>query len=86
MNNQYTIEFQQVYKSAEIITGERCNAISFTNKGTDTVYINQLPLEAGESLSINGNIGEHDKTLYKVAWLAAATSKKCYIQIKRYTK
>ncbi len=83
-NLTYTIEFQQVTNNKNIITGNKCNAISFTNKGTDTVYINNSPLATNESLSINGHIGEYDKTTYKVQWQSGATSKSLLVQIKRY--
>jgi hypothetical protein len=84
MNRTYNIETQLVTKSQAIITGERCNAISFTNRGTDTVYINTEPVPQNETISINGLEGEFDKTVYNVAWLSGATSKSLYIKIKRY--
>ena len=83
-NITYNIETQLVTKSQAIITGERCNAISFTNRGTDTVYINTEPLPTNETISINGLENEYDKTVYNIAWIAAATSKNLYIKIKRY--
>lgn len=83
-NRTYTIETKQINKFEDIITGERCNAISFTNRGTDTCYINNEPLPEGESISINGLEGEFDKTTYRVSWLPAATSKSLFVKIKRY--
>ncbi len=83
-NTTYTIETQSVFENKQIITGDRCNAISFTNRGTDTVYVNNEPLPENESMSINGLDGEHDKTNYKINWLPGATSKALYIKIKRY--
>lgn len=43
-----------------------CNAISFTNTGTTTAYINKYTLTVGATLTIAGNYGEIDTTEYKL--------------------
>ena len=79
----YRIEFELVNDSKDI-RKKGHNAISFTNRGTDTAYINNEELPAGETLSINGLEGETDTTKYTVKWLSAATSKNVKVKQKFY--
>lgn len=64
MIQQYRTEIAQYSETIKI--DGNCNAISFINNGTVTVYINKYPLLAGTSLSIDGNAGEIDKTMYNI--------------------
>lgn len=79
----YRIEFELVNDNKDV-RKKGHNAISFTNRGTDTVYINNEELPAGETLSINGLEGEIDTTAYQIKWLAAATSKNLKVKQKFY--
>lgn len=79
----FKIEFDLINDNKDVLKKNH-NAISFTNRGTDTAYINNEELPAGETLSINGLEGETDKTNYSVKWLAAATSKNIRVKQKFY--
>ena len=82
---KYRIDFQQIQSTKEIISNG-CNAISFTNRGTDTATINNEPLPAGETMSINGLEGEQDFTKYQIKWATGATSKLVCVKMKIYDK
>lgn len=45
-----------------------CNRIIFINKGTKVAYINDYPMNPLESIELPGELGEQDKTNYKIAF------------------
>lgn len=79
----YHILFSSLLANGIVLT-ENANAISFTNKGADTVYINNYPLAQNETIALNGLEGEIDKSTYTIAWLPSATDKQLFIQKKIY--
>ena len=62
MDRRYRNENQFYTTNQRIISN--CNAINFVNTGTITVYINNFPVTAGNSLSYGGNQNEIDVTEY----------------------
>ena len=79
----YHILFSSLLANGIVLT-ENCNAISFTNKGADIVYINDYPLAQNETIAFNGLEGEIDKSTYTIAWRSTATDKQLFIQRKMY--
>jgi len=62
-----------------------CNAIIFTNRGSNTALINGQPLLQGETMANNGLPGEMDTTRYQVRFTGAGTNE-LYIRRKLYVK
>jgi len=69
MDRKYRNE-NQFYSTNQRILGN-CNAINFVNTGTITVYINNFPVTAGNSLSFSGNENEIDGTEYFIDFRGA---------------
>ena len=53
------------YRSAQQVEAN-CIAIEFINKGTDTVYVNDLPLSTNQSQSIAPPDGYIDRSKYEI--------------------
>lgn len=53
------------YRSAQQVEAN-CIAIDFINKGTDTVFVNDLPLTGGQSISIAPPDGYIDRSKYEI--------------------
>lgn len=57
-----------------------CIAIAFFRPLTsNAVSINGIPLEAGQTLSINQNVGDFDVTQYQVDFTAGASTNELYV-------
>jgi hypothetical protein len=57
-----------------------CIAIAFFRPLTsNAVSINGIPLEAGQTLSINQNVGDLDVTQYQVMFTAGASTNELYV-------
>lgn len=69
---RYRTQFETV-NQAQRIDASGCNAITFVNKGTATAQVESFPLSAGESLSIEGNPGDKDFSLYNIVFPGAGT-------------
>lgn len=50
------------------LDAQKCNVITFVNKGTATANIGSFPLATGESISFEGGIGEIDSTVYLITF------------------
>ncbi len=66
MQNKYVIEVIEISKNTDLES--KCNAITFLNTGSNIVKINNVSLQPNGigSLSIQGNVGEIDSTVYKI--------------------
>lgn len=62
------------------------NAIMFYNDGVATVFINNQPLPSKQTFSIEGNIGEINKTVYLLTWppLTPDADKSVFVTVKTY--
>jgi hypothetical protein len=78
---KYIIDTMTVSSAQNVDAG--CNAIIFTNRGTNTALINGQPLLEGESMANNGLPGEMDTTRYSVRFSGAGTNE-LYIRRKLY--
>lgn len=62
----YTIETDFIGENKILPMDGQVNAICFTNRGTNPVYINGEPLAQNQSISNNGQEGEMDKSTYNI--------------------
>lgn len=81
MNYKYETE---VVTSEQTQVRAKCSGILFINSGTVTVSINNFPLLAGASLSLDTNDNAIDQTIYSLSWAAAGGQ--ITIWRKHYTK
>ena len=57
-----------------------CIAIAFFRPLTsNAVSINGIPIEAGQTLSINQNVGDFDVTQYQVMFTSGASTNELYV-------
>lgn len=63
---KYTIQSEFLAENKVLDVNENLNAIVFTNRGTNPVYINGEPLNEDQSFSNNGQADELDKTRYDI--------------------
>lgn len=58
-----------------------CLAIAFFRPLTNTnpVWVNGIPIEAGQTLSIGQTTGDVDKTQYEVSFGTGAGANECYV-------
>jgi hypothetical protein len=61
----------------------QCNDITFYNNTDGTITINNLPLETGEQLILNGNEGEFNVTKFQLVNVSSTTGT-LYVVRKRY--
>lgn len=66
MNRKYIIQSEFLAENKVLDTNEKLNAICFTNRGTNPVYINGEPIAEDEHLSNNGHEDEIDVTRYDI--------------------
>lgn len=78
---KYVIETQEI--TAPEMTPANCNAIQFSNKGTATAYVNDLPLAQDESFAFSGHELEMDTTRYRIRFGSTGTTSLFVIR-KRY--
>lgn len=82
---KYIIQSEFVAEDKQLDTNERLNAIVFTNRGTNPVYINGEPLAENESLNNSGLEGEIDTTPYRVRFdTAGAGTSLLHVRRKVY--
>lgn len=75
MNTQTEFEYIGDQKMQE----SNCIAIAFTRPtGSNPVSVNGYPLEAGQTLRIEQNVGDIDRTQYAVQFSAGAGTNECY--------
>lgn len=66
----FTTETMIYQKSAFVASN--CNSITFINTGSDNVYVDNLLLQPGNDLSIEGERDEFNTKVYNVAFPAGA--------------
>jgi hypothetical protein len=75
MNTQTEFEYIGDQKMQE----SNCVAIAFTRPtGSNAVSVNGYPLEEGQTLRIEQNVGDIDRTQYSVIFTAGAATNECY--------
>jgi len=71
---KYKNNFKEYTENGNIDFDQNTNALTFINKGTSSVKINNtFTLATDESLSISGNVGEIDFTAYNLSFVAGGT-------------
>ena len=64
-DREYFVQIQVIMQSGSIRSN--CNAIQIINTSNfDIIKVNGLPIQAGQSLSINGNVNEIDVSDYNI--------------------
>lgn len=61
---KYRLIFENYNDNYRLISN--CNAMTFINNGTATLYVNNFPIAAGASLATEGNENEEDVTEYNI--------------------
>jgi len=78
-------DFKEYTESGNIDSGININAVTFINKGTSIVKINDtIILDINDSLAIGGNIGEIDVTNYKLSFEIGAFTNLVFVTTKVY--
>ncbi len=81
----YRIESDFVGENKILQMDGQVNAVVFTNRGTNPVYINGEPLATDQSLSNSGQEGEIDNTIYSIRFdTALAGTSLLYVRKKLY--
>jgi len=76
MNTNTLFEYVGDYKMQE----SDCIAIAFFRPTTSNpVSVNGLPLEAGQTLRIEQNVGDIDRTQYEIIFSTGASTNECYV-------
>jgi hypothetical protein len=72
---------QSIYVGrSQIVEGQGCFSISFFRPITSNpVRVNGVPLEAGQTMSINQNVGDADHSTYEVVFGSGAATNEMYI-------
>ena len=79
MDRKFKVDFEFLTK--QTIIQSHYNAITFINgstTATDIIYVNNIPLAIGQSLSIEGNANEIDTTVYNVG-MGTSTTATCIV-------
>ena len=79
MDRKFKVDFEFLTKPT--IVQSHYNAITFINGSTistDIIYVNNVPLGLGQSLSIEGNNNEIDTTVYTVS-MGTSTTATCIV-------
>jgi hypothetical protein len=75
MNTQTEFEYIGDNKMQE----SNCIAIAFNRAtGSNPVSVNGYPLESGQTLRIEQNVGDIDRTQYNVVFSSGAGTNECY--------
>lgn len=87
MNTNTLFEYVGDYKMQE----SNCIAIAFFRPTTSNpVSVNGLPLEAGQTLRIEQNVGDIDRSQYEIIFTDGASTNECYVMrtvpLERYRK
>ena len=76
MNTNTLFEYVGDYKMQE----SDCIAIAFFRPTTSNpVSVNGLPLEAGQTLRIEQNVGDIDRTQYEIIFSTGTATNECYV-------
>jgi len=74
-----TTESLYIGKS-QVIEGGGCYAIAFFRPTTSNpVWVNGIPIEAGQTLSISQNVGDEDHSRYDVVFRTGAATDELYV-------
>jgi hypothetical protein len=57
-----------------------CNTITFYNTGTCQAYVNRIPLNAGTSISIEGDTLDTITTIFSITYTGSGTKQVCVIK------
>lgn len=57
-----------------------CNSITFLNSGTIAATVNGVPVAVGDQYVSNGNEGEENKTLYRLAFVGGGAGEMIVIR------
>lgn len=79
MDRKFKVDFEFLTKPT--IIQSHYNAITFINgstAATDIIYVNNVPLGIGQSLSIDGNSDEIDTTVYNIS-MGTSTTATCIV-------
>lgn len=75
-----TITESMYYGKAQQISADGCYAISFFRPSTSNdVTVNDIPLEAGQTLSIKQNVGDEDFSTYEIVFRSSASTNEIYV-------
>lgn len=75
MDRRYKIEID--FLTQPTVVQADFNAVTFINNSTaigDLAYVNNVPLNPGQSLSIEGNANEIDTTVYNIGFRTSTTA------------
>lgn len=64
----YTKTESQYYNKENVTVDSNCKAICFLNVGIAPIFINNILLYAGESISFNQSENVIDKTIYNISF------------------
>lgn len=79
MDRKFKVDFEFLTKPT--IVQSHYNAITFINASTistDIIYVNNVPIGLGQSLSIEGNQNEIDTTVYTIS-MGTSTTATCIV-------
>lgn len=68
------------YAKPEVISADGCFAISFFRPTTaNPVFVSGIPIEAGQTLTIEQNVGDVDCSKYDVVFYSGSGSPELYV-------
>jgi hypothetical protein len=68
------------YAKPQVVEGGGCYAIAFFRPSTSNpVSVNGVPIEAGQTLSIEQNVGDEDWSRYDVVFYSGAATNELYV-------
>lgn len=73
MAREYKITVEPVFEGCNL-DAQKCNVITFVNKGTATANIGSFPLATGETISFEGGLDEIDTSVYLITFGAGTAA------------
>jgi len=72
---------QSIYVGrSQVVEGQGCYSISFFRPTTSNpVRVNGVPLEAGQTMSINQNVGDADCSSYEIVFSSGSDTNEMYV-------
>jgi len=68
------------YGKSQVIFADGCYAISFFRPTTSNpVFVNGIPIEAGQTLSINQNVGDTDHSRYDIVFYTGPDTNELFV-------
>jgi hypothetical protein len=65
---------------SQVVEGGGCYGIAFFRPSTsNAVWVNGIPIEAGQTLSISQNVGDEDHSRYDIVFRGGAATDELYI-------